>query len=126
MDENTKQLLLKEQDVLWFEYRALMAECILLCAKTESLTKSFTQLEYLALTSSIEFLEIAQKEQEIMTKIQNHQKAGRKRWFKYFDIEETNIKLKKYIILKRQHRDLIENALSFSIDFVNTVRQEAS
>ena len=108
-----KKILIKKQDVLWWQYQTLMAKSKLLISKIEYLRLYLTEYQHMFLINSPYFLQLVKKEQEILFEIKNAQKQGRKRFYKYFDVEETNKKMNIHILLKTRHLNLLKEFLSY-------------
>ncbi len=110
-----------EQDVLWAEWRTLLAENKFLNNKIHCLKLSMTHKEYLDMAFS-RFLEnLDHKEQRIVSELKALQKEGRKKFFSFSSIEETNLKIKKYISLKEKHNLILKEGISFIENSVKKV-----
>lgn len=101
-----------QQDRLWEQYQYLMGQNQYLSQHLQSLVGSLTPIKRLTLFQSTDFLEMGEKERDIIFKIKEYQKRGRRRFYLYFSVKETNKKLIHYIILKTKHNSIVEKMIA--------------
>ena len=99
--ENIRHLIAK-QDMLWAEWKNLLSENKFLNEKMRVLNMNLTPEEKEYLKKSEFAFHLSIIEEFIVSEIKDFQRYNRKRFFNYFNIEKTNIKIQKYITLKKK------------------------